>query len=548
MPFETPCHHRLCLDCATRLPLSGAGSTRLCPMCREAVPVVKASPETQKELDDDAAAAFPAVWAFWGKLKAMSSNWRRYIFDLVAVYIRNADAEVRSTLVLLQLSKRLNSSHTLANLYLEPLLKTEAGQEWDGAIPWLDRVLTAYDTAQAAQAANVAYLATASEAQAAHAVAAGRVIKAVVAHAHSSTLSAVRGNLSTFVSRYIAQVEGGLAALADAPGSAYVVSVGSIRAELPNTAPSKIVSLIKLLCRVAAVNPLSKGDLVPCTVAVDTALARSPAASEAWAAMADGRFASVRSLCDELPAASPAAIVPLVKLICRITGVKAIEKDDLIPFTLCVASALSRTPDGNEGWAAIARGCFASVSSLCAELPTAAPDAVMSIVKLICCMADAKPLGKDLQTATCAALRAALAYPPAASGGWPALVNTPGVACFVPNDSLVVALLSTQPAALAVLPLVRLLCKVIESNPPGRDSLVLAASAVKAGVSRVDAGSIAERTAAGVAFAALVYKQCCSAEDANHLLDQQLPVIVLSASAGPAVAAAAAEAGKRKRS
>jgi len=119
--FEAPCHHRMCLDCASRIKLSG--DNRPCPLCRVPIPVVEASPATQKALDDDAAAAFPKGWELWGKLKVSPSNHVTAIFDLLAGFASGADAAVCYELVLLRLSKRFASNHSLAPLSLSPFSK-----------------------------------------------------------------------------------------------------------------------------------------------------------------------------------------------------------------------------------------------------------------------------------------------------------------------------------------------------------------------------------------------------------------------------------------
>jgi hypothetical protein len=476
-PFETPCHHRMCLECAEHLPLSGAApGTRLCPMCRAPVLVVEAQPVTQKALDDAAAVAFPDTWAFWQTLKAMAFNCVSGIFEHITAYIRRVNAASRSALVLLRLSKRYKSTNRHAHLYLEPLLKMEASHEWDGIAPWLDRILAIDDPI-------ATFLATTSAAESAHSVAAPRIIKAIVAHILDPLVVNVKDYLANFVSRYISKVDGGWAAIADAPGTAHLVSLVTLRDFLRTAQPVAIVPLIKLLCRVVKIKPLGKDDVAPTLVCIDAALARSPVASDGWAAISDGDFVSHNVLCTALFMAQPLEIVPVVKLLCRVIDVKPLEKCEL---------------------------------------------AVVA-----------------------AAVQAALARAPAISGGWASIVDTPGVASVASFMSLCVSLTYTQPPPAAIVPLISLLCRVIEGSPPGRDGLVLAASAVKAGVSRAPTADIAAHTAAALLFAGVVIKQSGSAADAMALLDQFLPVAVPTVGSALSVAApaaaSAAEAGKRKR-
>lgn len=179
------------------------------------------------------------------------------------------------------------------------------------------------------------------------------------------------------------------------------------------------------------------------------------------------------------------------------------------------------------------------MNSLCNALAVAQPAAIIPLVKLICRITSVNPPAKVELAVTTAAIKAALERAPPASGGWSALADTPGVGYFAPVVSICVTLLHGQPQPSTIAPLIRLLCRVLESSPPERDVLVLAASAVKAGVSRASPDAIAEHTAAAVTFAALVINLSDSTQSAMALLDQQLQVDV------PAVGSAAA--GKRKR-
>jgi len=197
--------------------------------------------------------------------------------------------------------------------------------------------------------------------------------------------------------------------------------------------------------------------------------------------MSDGRFSSVTSLREALSAAQPASIVPLVKLICRISQVKPIAIGDIGPSAVCIDIALARSPAAEDGWAAMSDGRFASVSSLRYTLSTAEPGAIVPLVKLICRITHTKPLANEELAVTAAAVKAALDRAPPASGGWAALADTPAPSSSPSRVAVRHAAARAAPSRRRLHRSSACFAAFIESSPPERDVLVLAASAVMRG-------------------------------------------------------------------
>ena len=139
-PFQTPCGHCMCCECAVKLPV--AAGKRACPVCKSSIAQVMAQPQLAQTLETLAELLWPEVWEFWLELKPVNPFAHQAIFRIVSDFVSRADEDTVSALRLFRFSRRFGHTDvTCRDMYLEPLITTEERGTWDGIGPWLQRVL-----------------------------------------------------------------------------------------------------------------------------------------------------------------------------------------------------------------------------------------------------------------------------------------------------------------------------------------------------------------------------------------------------------------------
>lgn len=241
-PFQTPCGHCMCVECATKLAIS-AGGKRKCPTCSAFFSDVLKQPLLSRTLDGFASLLWPDVWAFWEKLRVWDRLIEQEIFNLVSRFIISADDDTLTALRLFRFSVRYgHDDYVYRSLYLEPLLVVEAGGNWDGYSHWLNRVMD-----KAATDPFFLFMSTAESATPAHAQAAPRLIPLLASATAADGWTKLHlQDFSEFAQAYIGHVNGRWSSLIDAEGFTTITPAREIATLVAATPTPRLLNLLTL--------------------------------------------------------------------------------------------------------------------------------------------------------------------------------------------------------------------------------------------------------------------------------------------------------------